>query len=550
MIDEKYKSYARGVIEGKVVACEYVRLACSRYLSWFDKEDRYFDSKAVDKVVNFLQKLPQSTGKFAGLPLVLQEWQKWVVASIYGFKWCSDNTRVVREVYIEVARKCGKSTLAAGLMLYHLIADGENEAQVVFAANSYAQAQLAFTMSKNFISSIDKKGKFFNYYRDSIKFPLTKSSMKCVSSEADKLDGLNCSAFCLDEYHAAKSNNTANVLTSSVGMRTQPLMLYITTAGFDMSNPCYQLRSTFISILEGKAEDDSIFSAIYTLDREDDIEDPKNWVKCQPNLGLTVTESYLQSELRRAKNSPLLLTNYKTKLMNIWCSNERGEWIPSRYIEASMTPIDISDPKFQGCTGFLGIDLSSTSDITAVSLLIPLDNIIYLKSWYYLPESALVESSNADKYKYWKERGGLLAITEGNVVDYNRVIEDIQAINKTIPIECISYDQWQSTMAIIRLTELGFNCQPYSQTTGSQNRPTRHLEMIARNGTLKLDKNLITSWMFGNCEIMEDSNGNIKPTKINNNSEKKIDGVHSTLNALGKYLEQPRYNNEITGFNF
>lgn len=466
MIDEKYKSYARDVLGGKVVACEYVRLACSRYLSWFDKEDRYFDSKAVDKVVNFLQKLPQSTGKFAGKPLVLQEWQKWVVASIYGFKWCSDNTRVVREVYIEVARKCGKSTLAAGLMLYHLIADGENEAQVIFAANSFQQAQLAFTMSKNFISSIDKKGKYFNYYRDSIKFPLTKSTMKVVSSDADKLDGLNCSAFCLDEYHAAKSNNTANVLTSSVGMRTQPLQLYITTAGFDMSNPCYQLRSTFINILEGKAEDDSVFCAIYTLDKGDDIEDNKVWCKCQPNLGLTVTESYLQSELRKAKNSPLLLTNYKTKLMNIWCSNERGEWIPSRYIQDSMTPIDLQDPIFQGCTGYLGIDLSSTSDITAVSILIPLDNIIYLKSWYYLPESALVESSNADKYKYWKERG-LLTVTSGNVVDYCKVIVDIQAINKTIPIECISYDQWQSTMAIIRLTELGFNCQPYSQTVGT-----------------------------------------------------------------------------------
>lgn len=549
MIDEKYKSYARDVLGGKVVACEYVRLACSRYLSWFDKEDRYFDSKAVDKVVNFLQKLPQSTGKFAGKPLVLQEWQKWVVASIYGFKWCSDNTRVVREVYIEVARKCGKSTLAAGLMLYHLIADGENEAQVIFAANSYAQAQLAFTMSKNFISSIDKKGKYFKYYRDSIKFPLTKSTMKCVSSEADKLDGLNISACVLDEYHAAKSNNTANVLTSSVGMRTQPLQLYITTAGFDMSNPCYQLRSTFISILEGKAEDDSIFSAIYTLDKEDDIEDPKNWVKCQPNLGLTVTESYLQSELRKAKNSPLLLTNYKTKLMNIWCSNERGEWIPSRYIQDSMIPIDLQDPIFQGCTGYLGLDLSSTSDITAMTLVIPTDNTIYSKSWYYLPQSALSESSNRDKYKFWQGLG-YLNITEGNVVDYNRVIEDIQAINKILPIECISYDQWQSTMAIIRLTELGFNCQPYSQTTGSMNRPTRHLEMIARNGTLKLDKNLITSWMFGNCEIMEDSNGNIKPVKQNNNSERKIDGVHSTLNALGKYLEQPRYNNEITGFNF
>ena len=184
-----------------------------------------------------------------------------------------------------------------------------------------------------------------------------------------------------------------------------------------------------------------------------------------------------------------------------------------------------------------------------MTLVIPTDNTIYSKSWYYLPQSALSESSNRDKYKFWQGLG-YLNITDGNVVDYNRVIEDIQAINKTIPIECISYDQWQSTMAIIRLTELGFNCQPYSQTVGSMNRPTRHLEMIARNGTLKLDKNLITSWMFGNCEIMEDSNGNIKPVKQNNNSERKIDGVHSTLNALGKYLELPHFNNEITGFNF
>lgn len=549
MIDAKYLSYAQSVLDGKVLVCNYIRLACKRYLDWFNKDDRYFDSAAVDKVVNFLQKLPQSTGKFAGKPLVLQEWQKWVVASIYGFKWCTDGTRVIREVYVEVARKCGKSTLAAGLMLYHLIADGENEAQVIFAANSFQQAQLAFSMSKNFISSIDKKGKYFNYYRDSIKFPLTKSTMKVVSSDADKLDGLNCSAFCLDEYHAAKSNSVANVLNSSTGMRVQPLSCIITTAGFDKSGPCFQIRNTYINILEGKAVDDSIYAAIYTLDPDDDIEDPKNWRKCQPNINLTVTESYLQSELRKAKNSPLLMTNFKTKLLNIWCSNERGEWIPSRYIEASMTPIDLTAPKFQGCTGYLGIDLSSTSDITAVSLLLTLDNLIYLKSWYYLPESALVESSNADKYKYWKGLG-YLNITDGNVVDYNRVIEDIQAINKTLPIECISYDQWQSTMAIIKLTELGFNCQPYSQTVGSMNRPTRHLEMIARNGTLKLDKNLITSWMFGNCEIMEDSNGNIKPVKQNNNSERKIDGVHSTLNALGKYLEQPRYNNEITGFNF
>lgn len=549
MIDEKYTSYADDVVAGKVVVCQYIKSACQRYLSWFNLDDRYFDTKAADRVVKFLQLLPQSTGKFAGKPLLLQAWQKWVIYSIFGFKWKKDSKRVVREVYIEVARKCGKSTLAAGIMLYMLTADGENEAQIIFAANSFSQAQLAFNMSKNFISHLDKKGKLFKTFRDQIKFPATKSVMKVVSADADKLDGLNCSAFVLDEYHAAKSNSVANVLTSSVGMREQPLMLYITTAGFDMSNPCYQLRGTYIDILDGKLADDSIFAAIYTLDIDDDIEDEKLWIKAQPNLGLTVTKEYIQSQLNKAKNSPLLLTNFKTKLLNIWCSNAGGEWISSNYINSCCAKFNLSDSMFNGCSGYLGIDLSSTSDLTAISLMIPLDDKYYFKNWYYLPETALKEGANREKYTQWK-RQGYINITSGNVVDYNRVIADIEKINQQIPIEYISYDQWQSTMAVIQLTEKGFNCQPYSQTTGALNRPTRFMELIARSGKAVFFNNPILRWNFGNCEIIKDSNENIKPVKINKDSQKKIDGVHAMLNALGKYLEQPQYNNEILGFTY
>ncbi|KJJ88144.1 phage terminase [Prevotella intermedia ZT] len=469
--------------------------------------------------------------------------------SIFGFKYKKDGKRVVREVYIEVARKCGKSTLAAGIMLYCLTADGENEAQIIFAANSYSQAQLAFTMSKNFISHLDKKGKLFKTFRDQIKFPATMSIMKVVSADADKLDGLNCSAFVLDEYHAAKSNNVANVLTSSVGMREQPLMLYITTAGFDMTNPCYQLRSTYIDILDGKLQDDSIFSAIYTLDDGDDIEDEEVWIKCQPNLDLTVTKEYIHSQLNKAKNSPLLLTNFKTKLMNIWCSNANGEWIGSNYINECTAKFDLSDSMFSGCSGYLGIDLSSTSDLTAISLMIPLSDRYYFKNWYYLPEVTLKEGANREKYAQWK-RQRHLNITSGNVVDYNRVIADIEEINKIIPIEAISYDQWQSTMATIQLTDKGFNCQSYSQTTGALNKPTRYMEIIARSGRAVFDDNPILRWNFANCEIFEDSNGNIKPTKINKDSQKKIDGVHAMLNALGNYLQQPQYDNTITGFTY
>lgn len=285
------------------------------------------------------------------------------------------------------------------------------------------------------------------------------------------------------------------------------------------------------------------------MDDGDDIEDESNWVKCQPNLNLTVTSEYIRSQLNKAKNSPLLLTNFKTKLMNIWCSNANGEWIGSNYINECTAKFDLSDSMFSGCSGYLGIDLSSTSDLTAISLMIPLSDRYYFKNWYYLPEVTLKEGANREKYAQWK-RQGYLNITSGNVVDYNRVISDIEEINKIIPIECISYDQWQSTMAITQLTEKGFSCQPYSQTTGALNKPTRYMEIIARSGKAVFDDNPIIRWNFANCEIIEDSNENIKPIKINKDSQKKIDGVHAMLNALGKYLEQPQYDNTITGFTY
>lgn len=546
-----YKQYAKDVVSGKIKSGELVIKACRRYLSWFELDDRYFDEKAADRVINTLGKLKQSTGKFAGKPLVLSEWQKWIIYAIYGFKWKKDNLRVVREAYIQLSRKSGKSTFAAGLALYSLIADGELEAQVVFAANSAAQASLAFTMARNFTDSLDPKHKFFKTYRDQIRFPATKSLIKVVSADATKLDGLNLSCAVIDEFHAAPNNDVANVLTSSVGMRTQPLIIYITTAGFSLESPCYQLRNTYIDILNNKLNDDSLFAAIYELDPKDDIEDKTNWVKVQPNLGITVTEEYLEQQLNKAKNSPLLLNNFRTKLMNQWVSNSSGEWIPNGYVLNCTQNIDLSDSKFNGLTGYLGLDLSSTSDMTAISYMVyqPDEDRYYFKPFFYLPETALKESANKEKYRVWKERG-YLNLTAGNVVDYDYIISKIQEINQNIPIEIISYDAWQSTMAIIKLTELGFKTDAYSQSIGAMNKPSRYLELITRDGQAIIDDNPIFRWMFANCEIKEDFNGNIKPVKINKSSEKKIDGVAASLNALGKFLEQPQYNNLVYGFTF
>ena len=368
--------------------------------------------------------------------------------------------------------------------------------------------------------------------------------MKVVSADANRLDGLNISAAVIDEYHAAPNNAVSEVLSSSVGMRTQPLIIYVTTSGFDLTSPCYQMRNTCVELLHGKLKDDSLTAFIFELDEDDDIEDPKNWQKCQPNLGLTVTEDYIKSELVKAKNNPSLMTNFKTKILNKWVASAIGEWIPSEYLLKCSEKVNLEDYTHNVC--YIGLDLSSVSDMTAISVLV-FDNInqkYIFKNFYYLPQTALQESPNREKYRVWYEQK-YLNLTSGNVVDYEYILNDIQKINKIIPIQAISYDSWQSTALIIKLTELGYNCVPFSQSTGSMNRPTRHLEMISRNDHLIIDDNPITRWMFANCELREDYNNNVKPIKLNKNSENKIDGVAAMCDALGHYLTETHYDNVI-----
>ena len=544
MIDSKYIDYATKVLKGEIVAGELIKLACKRFMGYLERPDIYFDIKMADKVVNFIEKLTLSTGKFANTKFKLSEWQKFVIYYVYGLVYKDSGLRVTREVYLQLSRKSGKTALASAMALYHLVADGENDGQIIFAANSTAQAQLAFKMANDYVSYIDPKGKYFKKYRDSIKFPTTKSIMKVVSADANRLDGLNISAAVIDEYHAAPNNSVSEVLSSSVGMRTQPIIIYVTTAGFDLTSPCYQMRSTCVELLHGKLQDDSLAAFIFELDEDDDIENPINWQKCQPNLGLTVTEEYINSELLKAKNNPSLMTNFKTKILNKWCSSAVGEWIPSEYILKCSQKIDLKEWVNYVC--YVGLDLSSVSDMTAISVLI-FDNInqkYIFKNYYFLPQSALEESSNREKYRIWKEQG-YLNLTSGNVVDYEYILNKIQQINKIVPIQAISYDSWQSTALIIKLTELGFNCVPFSQSTGSMNRPTRHIEMISRNEHLIIDDNPITRWMFANCELREDYNNNVKPIKLNKMSENKIDGIAAMCDALGHYLTETHYDNCI-----
>jgi phage terminase large subunit-like protein len=541
---EKYQEYAKNVVNGEIVACKYIQLACERYLDWFKRDDIEFRSDKADKVVKFCEKLKHFTGRFNNQHFILQPFQKWMVYNIFGFYYKGTEERVIKNVWIELARKNGKSFFAAAIALYALIADGENNSEVEFIANSRKQAQICFDMCANMVQKLDPKKKFFKTYRDKIKFDFTKSFLQVLSSDSGANDGWNSYLFVADEVHAYSDSKMFDVMKSSQGMRDNPLAISITTAGFNLFSFAYRQRSTNVEVLLGNLEDDSQFSAIYTLDDEDDYRDENVWIKANPNLGVTVKPQYLKEQVQQAKNNPSLEISTRTKNFNQWLATS-DIWINNELLCEISKKINIEDYKDQEIWAYMGVDLSAVSDLTCVSLLLPFEDKFIFKNYYYLPQTCLSDNSNADLYRQWQNKG-LITITTGNVVDYDYIIQDILKINEKIPLTLISYDKWNSTSFAISLTELGMPIQPYPQSIANFSIPTKTLERLIKKGDVIIDDNEITRYCFSNVVLKHDWNDNVKPVKEEN--QQKIDGVIAMIQAMGGYLSQNHYNNEIFGF--
>ena len=537
---QTYYIYAQDVIDNKIVTNNYIRLACERFFKLLDNDKYYFNIDAVDKVINFISIIKHYLGKHANKPFILQPWQTFIIACVYGFFRKDTGKRLCRNVFILMSRKQGKSALAAALSLYHLIADNEQAGEIFFAANSREQAKILLNITSNFAKSLDPKLKSLEIYRDTIKFKALNSFIKVVSADTSKLDGYNLSFAVIDEEHEAKNSKMIDVISSSMGMREQPLLLEISTAGFNLFGVCKEKFDTCTEILQGVKEDDSLMCFLYTLDDKDKWDDPTVWIKSNPNLGITVTKDYIEQEVNKAKNTPSLEVSVKTKNLNMWCSSSEV-WIPNTYILQSTKTLNIND--FKGCSCYVGVDLSSVSDLTAVSYMIVKSDNYYFYNKYYLPESALDGNSNSELYKKWK-RLGYITITSGNVTDYDYITNDLMKMNNVLLIQSIAYDSWNSTQWAIDATSKGLPLQPFAQNIGNYNRPTKEFErLILQGDKVIIDNNEITRYCFQNVKLKFDYNDNCKPIK--SIAQQKIDGVIAMLTALGYYLTVPHYNYDV-----
>ncbi|KAA6333330.1 hypothetical protein EZS27_018243 [termite gut metagenome] len=535
---EKYEQYIHAILLSESISCEAIKLSCKRFQSFQQNPNYYFDVEAVNRVIRFILLIRHYLGKHNGKPFKLEGWQTFIISAVYGFKYKSNHKRVCRNVFILMARKNGKSALCAALSLFHLIADGESAAEIFFSANSREQAKILLNITSNFAKSLDKKNKKLITFRDTIKYK--NNFCKVVSSDTSKLDGYNLSFAVLDEYHEAKDTKMYDIISSSMAMREQPLLISISTAGFNQFGICKQQYDTAKEVLNGVKQDDSMQAFIFELDANDKWDDPVNFQKSNPNLGITVTTDFITSQILKAKNTPSLEVSVKTKNLNMWVNKGTETWIDNGIILKATKKLNIND--FKNKTAYFGVDLASVSDLTAVSCMIIDNNKYYFFTWYYLPQSALSDNSNAELYIQWKQKK-LITITEGNCTDYDYITNDLMKLSAIVQINSIAYDSYNATQWAIDATAKGLPLTPFSQSLWNFNKPTKEFERLALSNQVVIDDNEITRYCFSNVSLKSDHNDNTKPVKVVR--QQKIDGVISMLESLGGYLNSPQYSNEI-----
>lgn len=431
------------------------------------------------------------------------------------------------------------TSLVAAIFLYLLICDGEANPSLILSANSFRQSQIMYSMCSNYLRSIDQKGKYFRRYRDRILFPKNDGKIQTVASEPQKLDGENCSAFACDELHEAVDSKMWDVLATSCGSRDQSLGVAVTTAGFNKNGYCYQFRKSNIEVLEGKKTDDTLFCLIYTLDDEDDWCDESNWIKANPNLNISVKEEFIEQQVNQAQNNPTQEVSVRTKLLNQWLDSS-SSWIPMSFVDKSFAKVELEEFRDEYC--YVGVDLGSVSDLTAVSVMIPKDDKIYVKNWAFVPEAAMDGTPNSMRYRQFRNQGDLI-VTDGNVCDYDRIIKLLEEIQEVCPIRKIAYDQWNATQWAIEMTEKGFPLLPFSQSISSMNRPIKELQRLFLQGKIILDNNQVTRFCLGNCVAVIDNHENVALGK--ESYEQKIDVAVAMADAVGAYLSENHYDGSL-----
>lgn len=536
LIKEAMK-YGRDVLSGKIKTCRLTRLAVERHFKDLKTGRKrgivFSESKAVH-ALEFFGFLKHSKGEWAGQTIKLEPWEMFWTAVLFGWVRAKTGFRRFRFAYWEVARKNGKSTWLAGIGLYMFIADQEPGAEVYTVATKEDQAKIIFEESKRMVKKSAPLKKRITIHKKTMSIESLAASYLPLGRDSDTQDGLNTHCGLIDELHAHKSPDMWDVIETSTGARRQPLLLAITTAGTNQFGICYEQRTYLEKILTGVIEDDAYCGMIYTLDDEDDPFDEANWIKANPNLGVSVRLDNLQELAKKAQETPRAINNFLTKRLNIWCAAEQ-RWLDMRAWMDCGAFFDTEELRGREC--YVGIDLSKKIDLTASAFVFPPvehDPFWYAILRFYFPADNVEKRKRETRVPFdlWANQGWV-CLTPGNVVDYGYIEDDIKKYSEIFKIKEICYDPYNATQFANSLSGF-FSMIEVRQGALTLNEPSKEFEAIVTARKFRHGGNPVLSWNASNVVIVPDRNGNYLPSK--GKSIESIDGVAAIINAMSRAI--------------
>lgn len=525
--------YSLDVTEGRITACKKHIAACKRFLLDLESEKFEFDVDELYKFYKWSKMFKHTKGKLAGKKIELTDFQLFVTANIFCWKYKDTGFRRIRKAYIQLARKNAKSQLLALISSYGgFLAKEQNE--IYIAGWGREQSSIVYNEILSQIQACELlKGKYKDSY-GRITHIKSGSVIMPLSKEAKKTgDGKNPSLAVIDEYHVHDTSEIYDVLLSGMVARPEPLIVIITTAGFNLNSPCFTEYQYVSNILDETSpiENDEYFVMVCELDKGDDIKDEKNWIKANPIVA-TYEEgmNFLRGELQAALDVPEKMRNYLTKNMNIWVDQKNNGYMPmDGWKKCGVDEL----PDLAGRECYIGIDLSSKIDLTSVGFIFPMEDGSYaVYSHSFMPEYTIAHRSKRDKVPYhlWREKGYITA-TDGAVIDYRYIQSYINKITKDRGwiVKEICYDPYNATQFAQEMESDGYLMVEVRQGVKSLSEPTKNFRELVLSGKIIHDKNPVLTWATGNAVTRQDSNENIMLDK--DKSSNRIDPIAALMNA-------------------
>ena len=479
----------------------------------FKAKDSVYDKTKADYAVSFIECLCHTKGTWAGKPFTLIDWQEQIIRDIFGIIK-PNGYRQFNTAYIEIPKKMGKSELAAAVALLLTCGDGEERAEVYGCAADRQQASIVFEVAADMVRmchALNRRVKILTATKRIVYLP-TNSFYQVLSAEAYSKHGFNIHGVVFDELHTQPNRKLFDVMTKGSGdARMQPLYFLITTAGTDTKSICYETHQKAKDIIEGRKIDPTFYPVIYGADENDDWTDPKVWKKANPSLGITVGIDKVKAACESAKQNPAEENSFRQLRLNQWVK-QAVRWMPMEKWDRCAFATSEDDLEGRVCYG--GLDLSSTTDITAFVLVFPPmdeDDKFVILPYFWIPEENIDQRVNRDHVPYdvW-ERQGFLQTTEGNVVHYGYIEKFIERLGERFNIREIAFDRWGAVQMVQNLEGMGFTVVPFGQGFKDMSPPTKELMKLVLEERIAHGGHPVLRWMMDNIYVRTDPAGNIK----------------------------------------